>query len=319
MSTRASSISQKRLCGAPGYSSGVGMARAETGSALPVALAGSPSPRIPVHRTAVVIANHEGALSALEPPVVVQPEGVPRPGAFIGWSVVAKCRRGHTETLARAPHGAAVEVPHERAIGRRRIREADALGIHDLGQPLEPCSGPYATSHRPPIVPLRTRRSPRRELSSDRARIPLERIDGRARDRVIDAHRRCRVLALVLAHLPLPGEQPEGIMKARGEAVLQIPIPRARLEALAFVDAEGHGSYRVYWVPVSKRIRSGPAACSHRPGATGWATSSRRAARTRTSWRVSFRICRRSSVLICRSERGGTAAGSPAAHGQRGR
>ena len=34
-------------------------------------------------------------------------------------------------------------------------------------------------------------------------------------------------------------------MKARGEAVLQIPIPRARLEALAFVDAEGHGSYRV--------------------------------------------------------------------------
>ena len=170
--------------------------------------------------------------------------------------------------------------PRDRRPRRRACRRTARAGRRTRTRRAARRSGRRAISR-----PTRTRRPIVHQSSAAPSMIasagttvgssPATGLERRVRDLQLDDHRRGRVLAGVLADLPLPAEHPQRIGDLGGEAAADVGVRRHRLQPA--VQLPGHrrrppGCCRRR--PVVRNIDVGTAS-AHSPRPSGWAIRAR--------------------------------------------
>jgi hypothetical protein len=256
---------------------------------------------VPVHVAAVVIDHVEPRLAGRERRAVRE---VARGPAIRG-----RRRNVRPQHVAReqagAEHGATVDVVAQVLVRRGQRAEAERVEAvrRDAREMRERCaSQSHAPADRPPLAGLGL------DQRFGRNDGGIERRPARvvAQSLVRDAHRdrdRARgVLALVLAQLPLPRQEPDRVGDARAQSRVQVGAGSERFEPE--LERHRHGQD-----PLSRKLTgcvtdsTGLGVATRRP-----MSLSGRAARARTSWRVSITMSKSSSPVVRWLVSGGTAS-----------
>jgi hypothetical protein len=138
-----------------------------------------------------------------------------------------------TGKKSRLEHRTAVDLVCKLGIGDRQFAEAQRVALlmrHAAQQRRGNAAEPYSTTDRPPIARLGFDKRFRRH--DGRIELRTARIVRDRPMRNVDAHhhRTRRILALMLAELPLPREEPRRVGDTRAEPLIEIGRRRQRLE-----------------------------------------------------------------------------------------